>query len=123
MNKKANEALCIRNTGTWANVKPEHKFDSGKFNKEVVLKDLPFLSPKIYNMIQRINELDAKDMANDNKYYKHIIYSDVSGVYGAKMVASALIANNFSLIYSNKFAIKPEIQEKDKNKTFGPSKI
>ena len=119
MNKKANEALCIRNTGTWANVKPEHKFDSGKFNKEVVLKDLPFLSPKIYNMIQRINELDAKDMANDNKYYKHIIYSDVSGVYGAKMVASALIANNFSLIYSNKFAIKPEIQEKDKNKTFG----
>uniref|UniRef100_A0A6C0LKE3 Helicase ATP-binding domain-containing protein n=1 Tax=viral metagenome TaxID=1070528 RepID=A0A6C0LKE3_9ZZZZ len=119
MNKKANEALCIRNTGTWANVKPEHKFDSGKFNKEVVLKDLPLLSPKIYNMIQRINELDAKDMANDNKYYKHIIYSDVSGVYGAKMVASALIANNFSLIYSNKFAIKPEIQEKDKNKTFG----
>jgi len=119
MNKKANEALCIRNTGTWANVKPEHKFDSGKFNKEVVLKDLPLLSPKIYNMIQRINELDAKDMANDNKYYKHIIYSDVSGVYGAKMVASALIANDFSLIYSNKFAIKPEIQEKDKNKTFG----
>jgi len=117
MNKKANEALCIRNTGTWANVKPEHKFDSAKFKKDVVLKDLPDLSPKIYNMIQRINELDAKDMANDNKYYKHIIYSDISGVYGAKMVASSLIANNFSLVYSNKFAIQPEI--KDKNKTFG----
>ena len=117
MNKKANEALCIRNTGTWANVKPEHKFDSAKFKKDVVLKDLPDLSPKIYNMIQRINELDAKDMANENKYYKHIIYSDVSGVYGAKMVASSLIANNFSLVYSNKFAIQPEI--KDKNKTFG----
>jgi hypothetical protein len=117
MNKKANEALCIRNTGTWANVKPEHKFDSAKFKKEVVLNDLPFLSPKIYNMIQRINELDAKDMANDNKYYKHIIYSDVSGVYGAKMVASSLIANNFTLVYSNKFAIKADIQ--DKNKTFG----
>ena len=117
MNKKANEALCIRNTGTWANIKPEHKFDSAKFKKEVVLKDLPDLSPKIYNMIQRINELDAKDMANDNKYYKHIIYSDISGVYGAKMVASSLIANNFSLVYSNKFAIQPEI--KDKNKTFG----
>ena len=117
MNKKANEALCIRNTGTWANVKPEHKFDSAKFKKEVVLNDLPLLSPKIYNMIQRINELDAKDMANDNKYYKHIIYSDISGVYGAKMVASSLIANNFSLVYSNKFAIQPEI--KDKNKTFG----
>jgi hypothetical protein len=121
MNKKANEALCIRNTGTWANVKPEHKFDSAKFKKEVVLKDLPLLSPKIYNMIQRINDLDAKDMENENKYYKHIIYSDVAGVYGAKMVASSLIANDFTLVYSNKFALKSDtdIQAKDKNKTFG----
>jgi hypothetical protein len=117
MNKKANEALCIRNTGTWANVKPEHKFDSAKFKKEVVLNDLPLLSPKIYNMIQRINDLDAKDMANDNRYYKHIIYSDVAGVYGAKMVASSLIANDFTLVYSNKFALKPDVD--DKNKTFG----
>jgi len=119
MNKKANEALCIRNTGTWANVKPEHKFDSAKFKPDIVLKDLPDLSPKIYNMIQRINELDAKDMANENRYYKHIIYSDVSGVYGAKMVASSLIANKFNLIYSNKFAIKPDLQDKDKDRTFG----
>ena len=117
MNKKSNEAICIRNTGTWANVKPEHKFDSGKFNKETVLNDLPMLSPKIYNMIKKINDLDEQDMAADNKYYKHIIYSDISGVHGAKMVASSLIANNFSLVYSNKFALKPDIQ--DKNKTFG----
>jgi hypothetical protein len=119
MNKKANEALCIRNTGTWANVKPEHKFDSAKFKPDIVLKDLPDLSPKIFNMIQRINELDAKDMANENRYYKHIIYSDVAGVYGAKMVASSLIANKFNLVYSNKFAIKTDIQEKDKDRTFG----
>ena len=117
MNKKSNEAICIRNTGTWANVKPEHKFDSGKFNKETVLNDLPMLSPKIYNMIKKINDLDEQDMTADNKYYKHIIYSDISGVHGAKMVASSLIANNFSLVYSNKFALKPDIQ--DKNKTFG----
>lgn len=115
--KKSNEAICIRNTGTWANVKPEHKFDSPKFNPEVVLRDLPILSPKIYDMIKKINELDARDMANDNKYYKHIIYSDIAGVFGAKMVASSLIANNFSLAYSNKFAIRQDIQ--DKNKTFG----
>jgi hypothetical protein len=117
MSKKSNEAICIRNAGTWANVKPEHKFDSGKFNKEMVLNDLPMLSPKIYDMIKRINELDEQDMAVDNKYYKHIIYSDIAGVHGAKMVASSLIANNFSLVYSNKFALKPDIQ--DKNKTFG----
>jgi hypothetical protein len=117
MSKKSNEALCIRNAGTWANVKPEHKFDSGKFNKQLVLNDLPLLSPKIYNMIKKINELDEQDMAADNKYYKHIIYSDIAGVSGAKMVASSLIANNFTLVYSNKFALKPDIQ--DKNKTFG----
>ena len=117
MSKKSNEALCIRNAGTWANVKPEHKFDSGKFNKQLVLNDLPMLSPKIYNMIKKINELDEQDMAADNKYYKHIIYSDIAGVSGAKMVASSLIANNFTLVYSNKFALKPDIQ--DKNKTFG----
>jgi hypothetical protein len=117
MNKKSNEALCIRNTGTWANVKPEHKFDSAKFKKEVVLKDLQLLSPKIDEMIKRINKLDEQDMANDNKYYKHIIYSDISGVYGAKMVASSLIANDFSLVYSNKFALRQDIP--DKNKTFG----
>jgi len=117
MNKKSNEALCIRNTGTWANVKPEHKFDSAKFKKEVVLKDLHLLSPKIDEMIKRINKLDEQDMEIDNKYYKHIIYSDVSGVYGAKMVASSLIANDFSLVYSNKFALRQDIP--DKNKTFG----
>lgn len=115
--KKSNEAICIRNTGTWANVKPEHKFDSPKFNPAIVLQDLPILSPKIYDMIKKINELDARDMENDNKYYKHIIYSDIAGVFGAKMVASSLIANNFSLAYSNKFAIRQDIQ--DKNKTFG----
>jgi superfamily II DNA or RNA helicase len=117
MSKKFNDALCIRNTGTWAKIKPEHKFDSLKFNKETILNDIPTLSPKMDEMIKKINELDAQDMANDNKYYKHIIYSDVAGIYGAKMVASALIANNFSLVYSNKFALRQDIV--DKNKTFG----
>jgi|UniRef100_A0A6C0LXS3 hypothetical protein len=117
MSKKFNEALCIRNTGTWANVKPEHKFDSPKFDKDIVKKDLYLLSPKIDEMIKKINLLDEQDMINDNKYYKHIIYSDISGVYGAKMVASSLIANNFSLVYSNKFDLRQDII--DKNKTFG----
>ena len=65
MNKKYNEALCIRNTATWANVKPEHKFDSSKFKKDVVAKNLHFLSPKIDAMIKKIEELDNIDMAND----------------------------------------------------------
>jgi len=117
MSKKFNEALCIRNTGTWANVKPVHKFDSHMFDKDIVKRDLHLLSPKIDEMIKKINLLDEQDMTNDNKYYKHIIYSDVSGVYGAKMVASSLIANDFSLVYSNKFDLRQDIV--NKNKTFG----
>ena len=117
MSKKFNEALCIRNTGTWANVKPVHKFDSPMFDKDIVRRDLHLLSPKIDEMIKKINLLDEQDMINDNRYYKHIIYSDVSGVYGAKMVASSLIANDFSLVYSNKFDLRQDIV--NKNKTFG----
>jgi hypothetical protein len=117
MSRKFNEALCIRNTGTWANVKPVHKFDSHMFDKDIVKRDLHLLSPKIDEMIKKINLLDEQDMINDNRYYKHIIYSDVSGVYGAKMVASSLIANDFSLVYSNKFDLRQDIV--NKNKTFG----
>ena len=101
MSKISKEATCIRNTSTWANIKPAHKFDSAKFNKQLVINDLPLMSPKIHAMIKKIKELDALDMNNDGKYYKHIIYSDVAGVNGAKMVASSLIANEFSLIYKN----------------------
>jgi len=117
MNKKLNEAICIRNTATWAHLKPEHKFDSLKFKKGVVKEDLQFLSPKIDAMIKKIAELDEMDMETDNKYYKHIIYSDIAGVYGAKMVASSLIANDYTLVYSEKFALKKEIV--NNNKTFG----
>jgi hypothetical protein len=100
MSKIPKEAVCIRKSSTWAHVKPCHKFDSEKFNREEVLQDLPLMSPKIHAMLNKINELDAQDMSNDGKYYKHIIYSDVAGVNGAKMVASSLIANEYQLVYN-----------------------
>lgn len=116
MSKISKEALCIRNTSSWANVKPEYKFDSSKFNKQAVLNDLPLMSPKIHIMIEKINELDDADMKADGKYYKHIIYSDVAGTNGAKMVASSLIASNYTLIYNNG-VIKKDIVKS--NYTFG----
>jgi hypothetical protein len=116
MSKVSKEALCIRNTSSWANVKPEYKFDSSKFVKAAVLKDLPLMSPKIDAMIKKINELDQADMASDGKYYKHIIYSDVAGTNGAKMVASSLIANNYTLIYNNGVLKKDIVKS---NYTFG----
>ena len=112
------KALCIRNTSTWAHVKPEYKFDSDKFNKESVLKDLAFMSPKINYMLNKIKELDDKDMAADGKYYKHIIYSDVEGSNGAKMLASAMIANNFKPVYNNG-VLKTKYADEDNYNTFG----
>jgi len=100
MSKIPKEAICIRNTSTWAHVKPNHKFDSAKFNREEVLNDLPLMSPKIHALLNKIKELDAEDMSTDGKYYKHVIYSDVSGVNGAKMVASSMIAKDYQLVYN-----------------------
>ena len=94
-------ALCIRNTSSWAHVKAEFKFDSPRFNKTSVIKNLPLMSPKIHALIEKIQILDEEDMKRDGKYYKHIIYSDVDGNSGAKMVASSMIANDYILIYNN----------------------
>jgi hypothetical protein len=94
-------ALCIRNTSSWAHVKAEFKFDSPRFNKTSVIKNLPLMSPKIHALIEKIKILDEEDMKRDGKYYKHIIYSDVDGNSGAKMVASSMIANDYILIYNN----------------------
>ena len=112
------KALCIRNTSTWAHIKPQYKFGSDKFNPDSVLKDLPLMSPKINYMLDKIRELDEKDMASEGKYYKHIIYSDVDGSSGAKMVASAMIANNYKPIY-NKGVIKTKYDVADNYNTFG----
>jgi len=101
MNNIPKIASCIRNTSTWAHVKSEYKFDSNKFNKTKFINDLPLMSPKIHALMEKIKTLDDIDMSRDGKYYKHIIYSDVDGNNGAKMVASSMIANNYNLIYNN----------------------
>ena len=108
MNNIPKEALCIRNASSWGHVKPEHKFDSPKFNKEKVIGDLRKLSPKMDALLEKIRQLDDDDMKVQGKFYKHIIYSDVAGVYGAKMIASILIANGFTLVYNNGQKIKPK---------------
>ena len=115
-NNISKKALCIRNTASWAHIKPEYKFDSPKFSKKSVLTNLPVMSPKIHALIEKIKILDAEDMERDGKYYKHIIYSDVDGISGAKMVASSMIANDFILIYNNGI-LKKNIT--DEYKTFG----
>ena len=106
MKKNENKnAICIRNNSSWGNVKAEYKFDSPSFNPTKVLNRLPILSPKMNELIKKIEELDKKDLDENNKLFKHIIYSDVAGVYGAKMISSVLLSNGFKLAYNNNYKI------------------
>lgn len=121
MSKKIpKDAQCIRDVSSWSHILPEHKFDSIKYNKEEVLKSIDLMSPKISLLLKKIEELDNEDLQNTGKLHKHLIYSDVSGTYGAKMIASCLISKGFNNVYDNKLKIKSiEDLNKTKNKNFG----
>lgn len=101
MDKKISKrAQCIRNVSSWSHVAPSYKFDSITFDKSLVSSSIKNLSPKMDMLLEKIKELDEKDLQESGNLYKHIIYSDVSGTYGAKMVASVLIANGKTPAYN-----------------------
>jgi superfamily II DNA or RNA helicase len=110
------KAECIRNVSSWSHVLPEHKFDNIKYNKKEILDNISILSPKITLLLKKIQELDNEDLKNDGKLYKHLIYSDVAGTNGAKMIASSLIALGYNNSYDNKLKMK-SIEELKKTKT------
>ena len=114
--KISKNSVCIRNTSTWANLKKEYKFDSVSFNPEKTLSRVNILSPKIDALMKKIQKLDEEDMKNHGKLFKHIIYSDVAGSYGAKMIASVFIASGFKLVYNNNLKMNSNFE---KDKSFG----
>jgi len=118
MSKIPKTATCIRNTSTWSDLKAEYKFDSASFNSKKIISNLPTLSPKMNVLLKKIKELDEEDLKTTGTLNKHIIYSDVAGTYGAKMVASVLIADGFKLAYNNNFKMK-DFKDLEKNKSFG----
>jgi hypothetical protein len=92
---------CVRKVSNWSKSSKIYRFDNPAFDAERLLKDLPEKSPKLERLLQKIDELDKKDMKKDGKMYKHFIFSDLkSGAYGAKLIASALIAKGMTLGYS-----------------------
>ena len=74
---------------------------------------LRLVSPKTLTLIDKIQELDEKDMAQYGKKFKHFIFSDSkSSMGGVKLLASALIASGLKLGYT----AKPRIGKKNWNK-------
>ena len=113
------EALCVRDVSSWSYVKPIFKFDNDKFDKDEVKKSMDLMSPKMAALFKKIEDLDKEDLAKTGKLHKHIIYSDVSGTNGVKMVSSCFIANGFFNAYDNKLKLKPNnILETTKTKNF-----
>lgn len=104
MKKVSKEAKKLRETALFSKLKPEHKFDSKTFNPANIVENIHELSPKIVRLINKIAELDKKDFDNESRLYKHIIYCDLDGIHGVKLIASALMAiNKWKLSYDNNF--------------------
>ena len=91
---------CVRKRSNWSQGSNVYKFDNENFDPKIFLNDMPDSSPKLNALMQKITELDRKDMRTSGKLYKHFIFSDLkSSTYGAKMIASAFFAKGFKLGY------------------------
>jgi hypothetical protein len=68
------------------------------------LKDaIPDFSPKLNALLSNIDKLDREDIRQYGHPFKHFLFSDIkTGPYGAKLLASALLANGYHLGYTAK---------------------
>jgi len=91
---------CVRKRSNWSKPAKIYKFDGRGFDKQALLNDIPSKSPKLDALLKKIASLDKSDLESDGALYKHFIFCDLkSATYGAKMLASALIASGYNLGY------------------------
>ena len=106
------DPTCVRQKSNWSKRSKIYRFDELDFEPKTLLKDIPDKSPKLHVLLKKIEELDKKDKKEHGKLFKHFIFSDLkSSSYGAKLIASALIAKGMHLAYDAK--LKPGIKKKD----------
>lgn len=92
--KKPKDAgLCIRRRLITAERKAGETFDGAGFAPAALQKRLPEISPRMLALLDNIARLDKADRAKHGKVFKHVIFSDLRGGWGEKVVASALIAS------------------------------
>jgi ribosomal protein S10 len=77
------------------------KTESASILDFLLKTELPLISPKAKTLLDKIKELDEKDLQTDNKLYKHFIYCDIkSRRYGANFLASCFLSDNYLLCYN-----------------------
>ena len=92
---------CVRKKSNWSKTSRVYKFDDPSFKKETLLKDISNHSPKLETLLNKIDELDTQDEKQQGKKFKHFIFSDLKySNFGAKLLASALLAKGMHLGYS-----------------------
>jgi len=104
--RRAKIFSCMRQTDNWSKIRPQHKLDNNKFNPNEVDIAIHEASPKLEQLFRIIEQVDENDMATHGKYFKHFIFSDIKEQgYGAKIIASAFIANGYyNLLEARKIA-------------------
>lgn len=112
---------CIRAIANMSHVKPTMLLDTKVFNVDLLRQMIPSGAPKIVKLFQKIAALDAKDMRTHKKVFKHMIFTDAnSSNYGAKLLASAFIAYDFTPVFTNKLTMKSDdVLLETKGKNFG----
>ena len=115
-------AECVRKRSNWSTVRNEFKMDNPDFEPDFFLKDMPAFSPKLVALLDQIEKLDTRDQKKYGKTFKHFIFSDIKmGGQGAKMLASALIANGWKLGYKSDLKNRDKIEaNKGKDKKIDP---
>jgi hypothetical protein len=103
------DANCLRRVANWSVLEKEHKFDKNTFNAQKFQEDLPIASPKLYEMLKKIKELDESDMKYHGKTFKHFIFSEVkSGGYGARVIVGGLFSVGMNLCYDERLKLKSD---------------
>ena len=96
------DPLCIRKRSNWSSAQEIYKIDDPSFDPDFFLKDMPYFSPKLVALLNKIKECDAIDQKKYGTTFKHFIFSDIkSGGHGAKMIASAFISSGWTLGYKS----------------------
>jgi len=96
-------SICVRKKSNWSKLDPLFIFDNTNFDARSLLQNAPVYSSKLQALLDKIDELDKRDLKEHGKQFKHFIFSDLkTTTYGVKLLASALIAKGFHLGYSAK---------------------
>jgi hypothetical protein len=122
--KRSKIFSCMRQTENWSKILPYHKLDNKGFNPSEVQNDIHESSPKLEQLFRIIKQVDENDMEMHGKYFKHFIFSDVKDQgYGAKIIASAFIANGYNNLLEarnipNQKALRLSLLKTDENEKY-----